>query len=285
MSDRVGYMVGDTKGRDHQMFPTILRSEILAKLGPDTNSQQDSIWPVDISLAQIMALFWRVRKWSLTGSMSGSCTQDFYSESATATIAATDLFPLKYDPIAGTITAITKEADLLYYAFGPWGGYYGLQFAGIGAPYDPATEIGGITSSWSISGTYSDSGSCQVDLSFPSNLLLFDPVTKLFSLPFKPTGNPGGFGWFTWNSGYARLVSTFSRVGTSGGITIKPMIAPDFDVPMDAIITLLPPVGTDSAAATCAFTLQATEFWAYQNSLGQPVYDTSSGAQINDPFA
>ena len=31
--------------------------------------------------------------------------------------------------------------------------------------------------------------------------------------------------------------------------------------------------------------MKATKFFPFQNRLGQPVYDTSSGSQINDPFA
>ena len=38
-------------------------------------------------------------------------------------------------------------------------------------------------------------------------------------------------------------------------------------------------------AATAALTLTATKFFPFQNRLGQPVYDTATGAQINDPFS
>lgn len=33
------------------------------------------------------------------------------------------------------------------------------------------------------------------------------------------------------------------------------------------------------------FTLSPKEFWPYKNSQGQPIYDTTTGAQLNDPFS
>jgi hypothetical protein len=38
-------------------------------------------------------------------------------------------------------------------------------------------------------------------------------------------------------------------------------------------------------SVTLDFTLTPTSYWAYENSQGQPVYDTASGAQLVDPFS
>jgi hypothetical protein len=40
-----------------------------------------------------------------------------------------------------------------------------------------------------------------------------------------------------------------------------------------------------SHGGTGIITIDPAEFWPFKNTLNQPVYDTASGAQINDPFA
>lgn len=77
-------------------------------------------------------------------------------------------------------------------------------------------------------------------------------------------------------------------VAGSGTLTVDPVIAPTFDIPMVcggtlSAINLGDP--DTSSTGNCEFDLRAVEFWPYQNSLGQPVYDTLTGEQINDPFA
>jgi hypothetical protein len=70
-------------------------------------------------------------------------------------------------------------------------------------------------------------------------------------------------------------------------LTVSAGIAADFDVPLQVNFSIgRGPSGVPSApSGTGDLTLEAVEFWPYKNRLGQDVYDTSSGAEINDPFA
>lgn len=63
--------------------------------------------------------------------------------------------------------------------------------------------------------------------------------------------------------------------------TIDPVIAPAFTAPL--LIAPTAPATTDSTA--CDLTMTAYKFFPYKNSLGQPVYDEDTGAQLVDPFS
>lgn len=82
-----------------------------------------------------------------------------------------------------------------------------------------------------------------------------------------------------------------------GVATFDPVVAPPFDVPIYLTSTTVPQSfsgppyyvsepGVDIISGTIAgLKFEATKFFQYQNRAGQPVYDTETGAQLNDPFS
>jgi hypothetical protein len=93
-----------------------------------------------------------------------------------------------------------------------------------------------------------------------------------------------------FGGGALRIASQISTVNAPGGwwfldpadvIEIGQISILGHDIPLyltDASYPVL-------SVLTADYTLVPNEYWPYQNSLGQPVYDTTTGAQINDPFA
>lgn len=64
----VPYLVGNTFGRDYQMWPTLLRSEFLTLLGGDTVDTRriaDVERPLGIPLDAMQMLSWRVKEWQI----------------------------------------------------------------------------------------------------------------------------------------------------------------------------------------------------------------------------
>lgn len=78
--------------------------------------------------------------------------------------------------------------------------------------------------------------------------------------------------------------------GKDGFFTFNPVIAPIIRIPMtvyyeNRTYSEWVEDSFEVTEAKAEFTAIATKFWPYKNKSGQPVYDTTSGAQINDPFA
>ena len=308
---RIPYGVGNILGRDHSQWPTIVRSQIPDLTFTPDLTTYDNIWPVDITLAQLMALSWRVKKWSLAGTASASLSYangGSISASVSASIPATDCVTLKFDPILGVVAA-TKELDLIGTLFSY--GYRTSAYTSLGnytiGPVDGSGVFTPVVAPWSSSytdgsGTYTDSGNTSLGTGilglWPT---LYDPVTKLFSPSFNDVGAfdinahaaPVSGVAFVFGLAFRRSpITVASMIGPGaleapGTFTVISHIAPDFVVPLQLGWHLVfEGIGsTSSGSGSGAFTLEATEFWPYQNSLGQPVYDVTTGAQINDPFA
>lgn len=304
MSDRVAYFAGNTIGRDHLNWPTILRSEIAGLFPGITDEEKDNKWPVDVTLAQILALVWRVKKWRLTG----NCEADLvYSDSPTA-IVINGTSEFDADQFIQVLTdgdvAATRESDLVKRVFvAP---YKALVNEGVGS-------ISGTSpiASWEIDGTldtgggpspFSDSNSTDVsgalDLRFVGGFHLFD--SGMFSPPFESLiGNmvngPAGINGpgFLVNVKPNRNPETvLSGTGplllkAPGTLTIKPLITADIVVPLE-ISWRLPSeaVGsTITGTASADLTLEAVEFWPYKNSENLPVWNSATGAQLRSPFS
>lgn len=296
----VPYLVGNTFNRDHVQWPTILRNEIDDVHPGLTDDEKDAIWPVDVTLQQILSLCWRVRKWDFSGSVAVSVGTSYpnppapdivNNASGTATVDATEIVN-----ILNGVEA-TRERDLVGRVWDDTTNaltrFYknlvsdGLSFVEGNVP------VSDWTTTSSISGD--DSGFLSAEFQALSDYHLFDEDTEQFGPPFNGPGvliagsssdliasarffrNPD-----TVLSGPTPTLLKFPIV-----MTVIPGIAPSFNVPMELSWRFSgePPGGTTSGTASGSFTLQATEFWPYSNTLGQSVYDDGSGEQIADPFA
>lgn len=67
----VPYLVGDKYQRDHGYWPTVLRSEylelVLGGTDPVLVRLMNGLYPIGLTLEQMMGLFWRVRTWKIAG--------------------------------------------------------------------------------------------------------------------------------------------------------------------------------------------------------------------------
>lgn len=312
MSDRVRYLAGNTIGRDHPQWPNVLLSELPTLFPGITADEIDQTWPADVTLAQEMALCWRVKKWRLTGSFE--VTINYFDPSGpTQTIigsgegefaADTFLSVLSEDLILGEIEAVT-ESDLVKTQFGA-APYAPLVNNGTGHLVDNSPvldwEIDFSTPAASTSGSTPPSGAGALTIKFLGGFHLFDTGTSLFSPIFTSgLGNvidvPQGGGFtpgLLVNVRYNRNPQTvLSGTGplllkAPGTLTIKPLITADIAVPLE-ISWRLPAEAVGSVISGTAsgdFVLEAEEFWTYENSLGQPVWNSVTGEPINGgPFS
>lgn len=298
MSDLVRYPVGNTIDRDYINWPTLLRSET----GLSTDDQ-DKIWPVDISLDQVTALCWRIRKWKLSGSSTVTLNYDDgihtpIAVTAVATIADHDIFVLKSN--GSNLVEATREQDLISLIFDPIR-YQALVNGGIGAP-DASAPV----SSWIITGDESETGSTPSSgagrlqpIIFQAGVL-YDEATKVFSPPFSGPGNlipnfltPGGSSIFQLSAQFKKNPQTLlSGIGplallAPASISIVPGIASSFNVPIELAWRLIGEDAGSSINGTGSgnYTLQAVEYWPYENSLHLPVWSSVDGSSVNDPFS
>jgi len=309
---KIAQMVGDSFGRDYQYWPSIKRSEIpFLSPAPDP-AIYDEIWPVDITLEQLLQLTLRIRNWDFSGNASAATTYNPPGGgtpeivSGSANIAETQLTVLKLKESDFTFIAADKETDII--GRGVSQDYKMSAFKGL-ANY----SVGAITgdapvSAWSTtsntSGPFSGStpsanvaGALTPGL-FTGMPVLYDPVTKLFSPPFTNIGsiiptrsgeNQFGVGIAFKRNPQTVLSGSSPRILRVPGVmsVVFGGIVPDFDVPieMDFRLVFEAVGGSVSGSGSCDFTLEATDWWQFKNSLGQLVYDEADGHQIADPFA
>jgi hypothetical protein len=81
------------------------------------------------------------------------------------------------------------------------------------------------------------------------------------------------------NSGYVVGANLFCSPNFLGTVT------PGSSITIDGVNLPMQDFWDSSGLSYCVATITPSEFWPYKNRLGQPVYDTATGAQINDPFS
>jgi len=81
------------------------------------------------------------------------------------------------------------------------------------------------------------------------------------------------------NSGFIVAGQLFCSPNFLGTVT------PGSSVTIDGVNLPMQDFWDSSGLSYCVATITPSEFWPYQNRLGQPVYDTASGTQVNDPFS
>ncbi len=296
-SYRIPLLGGNTKGRDHLEFPAV-----------NTNPDSSHFFQ-DITPANAARWLWRVRKWSFNGDLS--CTvhgtyrvADAFSDEYTSTVDTTITnLPIEQPDGNALATPAVDERGLVkvvrnvtspailnlgtFQLSGDPSPYITTtsSISGLGTPTNPGT--------WSL-----DSIGFTLELglqTFWRNVYWDNPnimpdLTMFFSI--RPT----------WLNHLAIRTPQDIRFGSGTSISITPGLSgfidsgsafdmdsgaasPEIDYlpPSDTTSTFVNPSGT--SVSVSGFSLTPIEFWPFVNSLGQSCYDTSTGAQINDPFA
>jgi hypothetical protein len=243
-----------------------------------------------------MATLWRVKTWAL----SGGGTLHFEGDQSiggphltmNATLSFSGTVPMVYYDGAAYVTAtderqIIANFDASYLPALMNAGFYLNAVAGSsGTVVYTATKVSGDPAvDYSISGSHSLP--LYLVLMGLSNQTLFAPVqyfdstTKLFSpsLIFEAILS------FFDHSSWSFLVENRAGLAVAGSLTINPLIAPSLVSPVRGNLQSASATLNNSQSGGLAMTMTATEFWPFKNRLGQPVYDTATGAQVNDPFA
>lgn len=281
MSERIAYLVGNTLHRDHAQWPTLLRAELDAvRLIHYPGETLDQWYNFNATLAQIMALAWRVRKWKITGGFSALVHSSGISGSAEGSLSLTlseDCFLDNPDDFEGA-----AELILINQAF-PTG------LINTGFQLDDNFDADFST----VSEGSPDAGNgpilIKANLFNPDVVykhMIFDPATGLFS----PYFHFESANFFTGAGGSVIIAGVTTSPGgggeAAGNLTVDPLITAAFEVPLFMPEPHYNPGGfsTDSWTGSNTFLMQAVKFWPYKNSAGLPVYDQDTGAQLNDPF-
>lgn len=301
MSDRVKYFSGNVSGRDHIYWPRITAAQLLTFAVP--------VRTISCNLAGIMALSWRIREFTLSG--TGSVNVHHVSNGGVApyfdyTVALNwSIPPLIFSPmiilvpdIGNVVTpteAAQTELDILKYAdeatfpaglqflhnYGFMGrNYDDIDFSGtfhveLINPPDPPSVI--------TDETYTNEPSANHATEFelfgnqPDTMSVVHDSGQFFPFASMVSNMNGGVGLGSDVGGGV------DATGTDGTFTIDPVIADPLVFPMRATAqigsnTLISLSGGFDIVAT------ASKFWPFKNSAGQPVYGTTSGAQLTDPF-
>lgn len=123
----VPYLVGDTYKRDHQLWPTITRAELLVLMGGDNpvnNRAIELMYPIGVDLATIQVMVLRAREWQIDGAGFSSSFGAYFApvidQTDIATInvgGSTPAFSFRiqrYDAFpSSAVRDVTDERDFL----------------------------------------------------------------------------------------------------------------------------------------------------------------------------
>ncbi len=283
MADRVAIIGGNTAGRDHFPFP-------IKDIGSETGGFYTDVGdgrfhPAVIGLSEAAQWCYLVKKWhfELTcdysvgygdGSLAGSAALSFdYVHKWT---------PHEENDVPGDNVLPTRESDLVLPRWGALGpnGVITLRFNNFVNLADAPGDFDITNVSSSVS---NDDGSGE-------DLLLLSFTHEVFGSRFS-----------SWASGLAPSVlvnlATTERTVTSGYLETDYFSSTVFseDAGTFTIGSISVPLKEDGAGAipflhyrelTNVFvSITPLEFWPYATKAGAPVYDTSTGEQLADPFS
>lgn len=316
MGVRVAFVVGNTPGRDHGIFPTILRSELNDKLIAqgliDTNERLrfiDRLWPVPVSLDMLMQMTWRVREWEVSGSSilyTGSKTP---GETWSMT-ASFESFSMKAKRVSGVnLRDVTDEKDLLgpYTDTATMPEWKTLRNAGVRGFTDPdAIDVSAVDSD-----TGTETGPFVTPKGFYEMILfgdytIFDPNTQMFypklgfDALFQNLTDFGALG----TSGPQLTMTTLSTAPLGpplpppafglaadvqqGSLTIVNPIAGNVVVPLGMFGSpggSSPPAWLSGGSGSVSLTMTPVKWWPYATKAGAPVYSEEDGSTLADPFS
>lgn len=322
MSFLIRHIAGNTSGRDHIFWPTILRTEALAFFGGTPDDQQRSVdytWPVAVNLDVMMQMCWRVREWRLNassfsyvGAFSGG---DYWSMDANLPEMILKMRRVKSPavPPPNSLREVTDEQDIL----------------------GPASDVGINPNSLSNAGTLCGNGD---DIPYGGADSVSDDITldyELFDVPLpypeisetKDYGTLlcGGYVIFDPSTGnflpqffirgefrknylvqaiYGDPIVRFKTLSPTPNAPPAPYVGfgNSFDVPQGTLTIINPVIGqpnitlpmgiigdqpffgTEGGAGSVNLTMTPIRWWPYENGAGDPVWDETTGAQVGDPF-
>lgn len=283
MSDRVGYVSGNTNHRDHSQWPTYLRSELVAYMAAnDPGVSVDQAWPVAISFDQMFALSWNVKKWRLSGVFEVTAGNTSSLPNREATMSGT-IVDYDIQTVDDDANPLTRERQLcLTLSNGP---FVGLRNNGIGGSQSGTFTFTAddIAAGFHSSGTNSNSEMVRIFRNEPGfYFMVYDPDEQTFN-PYVTVGISGANILF-YGVGVPPVGTT-----PNGTLTVNTGIAGSFTVPLYASGLYNPAGGLSSgnySNGSATLSLVATEFWPYRNKADDaPIWDAADGSPINDPFS
>lgn len=268
MSDRVATYCGKMPKWNHFQFAPRPYSSI-------TGRPEETVLNLPLTLKQTMELCWRVKKFKITGSgtvvtlnpdppptfLDSSITRFATFESGNISSFDDDTgFPITYRE------SNTREIQLVSGVYDtPW--IYGFdqwERWGFGADL---TEQGG-----SGEGVGMD-----ISFGFSNNL-----SARILFIDFADSSNPIFYPCISISfGGYVSSLRNSYDLASQGSFTLILQSG-----------TIVDPLGSwpevtsgDPPYNAINLTMEATEWWPYKTTTGLPVYDTSTGAILNDPLS
>lgn len=321
MSFLVPYPVGNRAGVDHTFWPAISRAEFVAKfvaVGFTTNQAKritDRLCPVPVTLDQLMAMAWRVREWTVDASTFDytglgrvqTPGADFWTLHADIPEISVTMKRVKSPPDIPPLRDVTDEQDILGPAtdadlglggIDPW---KTLRNAGVLGQ----TEPGEVSASSDATPPYAFSGG-SAGAGMLGNYVIYDPDPGMFYPPISVSGffsvlTDTGTGQTTGVQAqyYALPVTPTAPPDPAppGGIAgdVQQGTLTISGIGADIVIPLgmfgegagsAPPIGfPDGGSGSIDIAMAPVAWWPYKNSVGLPVYDAATGAQLVDPFS
>lgn len=260
---KISFLAGDTKFADHHQYGNLPFVDRPGGLFT-------SLYPVGFTLAEMMLLCWRVKKWKVTGTASWSNVDD--DDSIAYDPSVQDPLPyLDYDSEENygrkkRSTVVIADDRLLPFSYGPEALYIAFGRTGTGTgPF-----------SWRLIASLNSfiSGGGNADLANP--VVYYDPDTQLFYPLIRFLLAMAHFSNIP-ASGYGMSSFKAETVGARPVVGTCSILGKSFD-----LYSLQDYAPVTTVAAT--FVWEPDEYWPFSNSLGDPVYDTVTGVQINSPF-
>lgn len=268
MGDRVAIIGGSTVGRDHFPWPIL-------DCDPTTGGFH-LFYPVALELDRAMKWLLRTKKWKLTGEcgatvnyVTGGDEIDFPLQSVIG-----DGLILEVSATATPNIPLTRESEVVLIPALQYGeAGTGTAITGTATGGDSPTLTCGVGLNVDVTAGVYGGMPFKDDIFYPQfqlSITLRTEVETDFGTQFAEV----------------TFVTSFDGglAGTSG---LPPMLIDGVEVPVGkAFDQGEEGIGIDSSTAyITALSLDPVEFWPYATRDGSPVYDTSTGEQIADPFS
>jgi hypothetical protein len=292
MSDRALFILGDKLNRDHYNLDT---QTLTAPMDADS-------YPLKLDRDTVSKWLLRVKSWNITGSFALAGSVDGGVAGAALSGAYDLTAPSICNHVSGSILTgpfvSSRERDLiplLNRGASIAASVHNTSFPIGGTSYSNSSPVffGGIGS-----GTMSVTLSCFGGTSPPFELVnggIEVDVSVGFPVGWNDSQGPAPKLLVTLvmlveidRSG-VRSTDRLFRVTASSAVSSLPDSEPDsfidgLTLPMKSYTDSLSPGATVDSHTISPVTITPSEFWPYKNRLGQAVFDTSSGAQLRDPF-